>query len=298
MMLRLFAAAFAVIASIGPSSAQNCGSQNPNCIVPTRPAGDSTNAAASTAFVTGAISGFTPFPSPTRAGDIIFWNGSIWTNLPGNNSGTQVLQETSSGVPSWASASSSGTLVSIQAFTSTQTITIPAGATKAFIEMSGATGGSGGAAAVGPLGSGGTGAGGSLFKYLTGLTPGNTLAYTQGAAGAAGSATPGAGGNGGTTTLASGTQTISTLTCNASNGSAAANTSNAGTAGATATGGDLNITGASGSDGFLDGNSVQAHGGAPGSTGTSVGAQGKGTTSTNVAGNAGNAGHLIIYWFS
>lgn len=36
--------------------AQGCGPQNPNCIVPTRPPGDSTNAAASTAFVTNATS--------------------------------------------------------------------------------------------------------------------------------------------------------------------------------------------------------------------------------------------------
>jgi hypothetical protein len=41
-------------------------------------------------------------PTPTRAGDIVYWNGSTWTTLAGNNSGTQVLSESSSGVPSWA----------------------------------------------------------------------------------------------------------------------------------------------------------------------------------------------------
>jgi hypothetical protein len=35
--------------------AQGCGPTNPNCIVPTRPLGDSTNAAASTAFVQGTV---------------------------------------------------------------------------------------------------------------------------------------------------------------------------------------------------------------------------------------------------
>src|SRR5262249_9778974 len=30
------------------------------------------------------------FPTPTRAGDIAYWNGSNWTALAGNNSGTQV----------------------------------------------------------------------------------------------------------------------------------------------------------------------------------------------------------------
>lgn len=40
-------------------------------------------------------------PTPTRAGDVLLWNGSTFTTCPGNNSGTQVLQETSSGVCSW-----------------------------------------------------------------------------------------------------------------------------------------------------------------------------------------------------
>lgn len=51
-------------------------------------------------------------PTPTRAGDIVYWNGSAWVALAGNNSGTQVLQETSSGVPSWAAAGS-GTVQSV-----------------------------------------------------------------------------------------------------------------------------------------------------------------------------------------
>lgn len=43
-------------------------------------------------------------PSAVRAGDVLYWNGSIWTTLPGNNSGTRTLQENSSGAPSWAAA--------------------------------------------------------------------------------------------------------------------------------------------------------------------------------------------------
>jgi hypothetical protein len=46
-------------------------------------------------------------PTPTRAGDIIYWNGFTWVTLPGNNSGTNCLQETSSGVPTFASCSGS-----------------------------------------------------------------------------------------------------------------------------------------------------------------------------------------------
>jgi hypothetical protein len=39
----------------------------------------------------------------STAGDFCYWNGSAWTRLAGNTSGTQILQETSSGTPSWAS---------------------------------------------------------------------------------------------------------------------------------------------------------------------------------------------------
>jgi hypothetical protein len=45
-------------------------------------------------------------PTPTRAGDVAFWNGSNWVTLAGNNSGTQILTENSSGVPSWAATGS------------------------------------------------------------------------------------------------------------------------------------------------------------------------------------------------
>lgn len=47
-------------------------------------------------------------PSPTRAGDVIYYNGSNWTNLAGNNSGTSCFQENSSGVPSFGSCGGGG----------------------------------------------------------------------------------------------------------------------------------------------------------------------------------------------
>jgi hypothetical protein len=46
------------------------------------------------------------FPTPTRAGDLAYWNGSAWVTLAGNNSGTNCLSENSSGVPSFASCGS------------------------------------------------------------------------------------------------------------------------------------------------------------------------------------------------
>src|SRR5206468_75010 len=45
-------------------------------------------------------------PTPTRAGDIIYWNGSAWTTLAGNNSGTKILTEDGSGNISWAATGS------------------------------------------------------------------------------------------------------------------------------------------------------------------------------------------------
>lgn len=42
-------------------------------------------------------------PTATRAGDVIYWNGTNWVTLAGNNSGSNCFQENASGVPSWAS---------------------------------------------------------------------------------------------------------------------------------------------------------------------------------------------------
>lgn len=53
-MTRLLALLFLLLVS--PVLAQGCGSTNPGCLVPTRPAGDNSNAAASTAFVGTAVS--------------------------------------------------------------------------------------------------------------------------------------------------------------------------------------------------------------------------------------------------
>ena len=49
---------------------------------------------------------------PTRAGDLIYYNGTNWVCLAGNNTGTRVLQEDASGVPSWVPAGV-GTVTSV-----------------------------------------------------------------------------------------------------------------------------------------------------------------------------------------
>jgi hypothetical protein len=325
LLRRTLAAVFLLLASV-PAFA-TCGSENPNCIVVTRTPGDSTGAAASTAFVTNALSstsltvGTTAVTGGT-SGRVLYDNAGVLGERAVSGTGTTVATTTGSLVSgncvkidasgnlidSGATCGGTGALVSIVTYSSTQTITIPATATKGFVRMWGGSGGSGGAgsgtvtAAIG-----GSGAGGYLEKYLTGLTPGNTIAYTQGAAGAAGTSAGGNGGNGGASSLASGTQTITTLTANGSNGSAGSNinacpTTTAGTAGGTATNGDVNITGAAGTNGLsVDANAVVCGtlvGGAPGGSLFAPGAKGVIASGVATAGNAGQSGGLIIFWFT
>jgi hypothetical protein len=190
----------------------------------------------------------------------------------------------------------SGSFLQLNNYTTggSATLTIVTGASRAYVKMWGATGGSGGVTGGGTgAASGGTGAGGYLEKLLTGLTPGNTLIYVQGAKGDAG-AVSGNGGNGTVTTLASGTQTISTLTCNASNGSLAVATSiGAGTTGGTATGGDINIRGQTGDSPP----STFIQGGVGARNFFSVGADGVASTGS-IGGMDGNTGGLLVLWFS
>jgi len=115
-------------------------------------------------------------------------------------------------------------MVAYNVYTSTQTITIPKGATKAFVRMTGG----GGASAGNPCGSG---AGGCLETLLTGLKAGLTLSLTIGAAGSGVGGAP-------SSTLVSGSQTISTLTA----GGGFAVNSGPGSGGS-ASGGDLNVSG-------------------------------------------------------
>ena len=123
-----------------------------------------------------------------------------------------------------------GRLIGTIVYAGDATVTIPDGAGQGKGRITGGAGGSGGAQAYSGGGynaaSGGSGAPGYSEFLLTGLIPGNTLTFTVGAggtAGAGGGATvPTAGGNGTASTLASGTQTISTITANGSNGTGAA----------------------------------------------------------------------------
>lgn len=179
-----------------------------------------------------------------------------------------------------------GGVVSWNYYNTSQTITILS--SRALVRMWGGSGATWGGDNTGSTAqpdcwSGGTGAGGYLEKFLTGLTPGHTLTFTCGNAGAISpSVTAGT-----ASILANGTQTIATLTANGSVG----NTDNVnfnGTPGGTATGGDINLTGQSGGHGFVGANG----GGIGGSTGLARGALG----TINGVGIPGNPGGLIIMW--
>jgi len=197
-------------------------------------------------------------------------------------------------------AATGGGLGGTTVFTSSGTFTIPTGKTVVKVTVvgggnSGATGGSGEYWQCG----GGGGAGGAAIKYLTGLTPGNTLTVTRGAAG-------------GTSSVASGTQTITTIS--ATGGSAATNNYGVavGGAGGSGTNGDWNIQGSPGfagtasnftseglpttifSAGGQGGASILGFGGTPGGYSTPAGniatAQAGQAYGAGGGGGAGNSG--------
>lgn len=132
-------------------------------------------------------------------------------------------------------------------FTANGTFTIPTGITAVKVTVVG--GGAGGNSIWG-----GT-AGAAAIKYLTGLTSGNTLSVTVGAAGAGTSSSSSTGGN---SSVASGTQTITTIQANGgSNPYSTTPGSNA-----TASGGDISIEGVRGTKSTSAG-SIYGSGGGP-----------------------------------
>lgn len=200
-------------------------------------------------------------------------------------SGQALLSGGASAAPSWGSVSP---IPSIEVFTTgtSATWTIPTGVTKVKITVIG--GGGGGA---GTYGGGGGGGGGSI-KVLTGLTPGNTLTYSVGAAGANL-------GNGGTSQVSSGTQTITTIS--ATGGTAG---SSVGGIGGIGSNGDLNFAGNSGAlgaptDGQTAAGGGSFFGGAGGATNTNPGVNGRaygggGSSSSGGTGSTGGVGVIIF----
>ena len=156
------------------------------------------------------------------------------------------------------------------------TFTIPSGITT--VKVTVVSGGAGGARSA----DGGGGAGGVAVKTLTGLTPGNTLAYYVGYG------QTNAENN--ESTVSSGTQSITTISGGI--GIRPGDSSSSGGAGGTASGGDLNIPGQKGGDnGGPGGNSLFGWGGVYGySSGNATGYGGGGA-----GGNGHGSGGLIIF---
>jgi hypothetical protein len=145
------------------------------------------------------------------------------------------------GDQTWASISGgySGPNATVYA-SGSGTFTIPSGITRLKVTVIGGGGGGGNR-----TDGGGGGGGGAAIKWLTSVTPGNTLAYSVGAGGAADN-------TGSTSSVSSGTQSITTI-------SATGGTSSTGIGcgvGGAGSGGDLNISGNAGAyRGYNDGNS-------------------------------------------
>ena len=214
---------------------------------------------------------------------------------------------------------------SVQVFTGSGTWTRPSGIARVLIESVGAGGGGGGADTAGAnLSAAGGGGGGGTAKKLLDVTSIATSTITIGSAGTAGVADGGTGGTGGNTLWADGVNTVQ------GNGGAGGIGSGSapgvslpykGGAGGTASGGDINLTGAAGHSGAAEvginamgGNGgTSAHGGGglggravavgtdAGTDGGNYGGGGGGSansaTVAGVVGGAGAAGIVIVWEF-
>jgi hypothetical protein len=155
-------------------------------------------------------------PTATRAGDIVYWNGTHYVTLAGNNSGTNVLSENASGVPSWAAAglgtvtqvsqglgivlsaspiTTTGSVsirqATIQKFTSGSALTYTSAATSKYAIAKFCGGGGGGAGSGTGVSGGGGGAGNStVFNGITCTGGGGGTASASGAGGTCSGGSP------------------------------------------------------------------------------------------------------------
>lgn len=187
-------------------------------------------------------------------------------------------------------------------FTTSGTFTIPSGVTAVKATVVG--GGGGGAGGYGgPLyvAGGGGGSGAAALKWLTGLTPGYTIAVVVGTAGGGSAGNSGNGGSGTASSISSGTQSISTVT--AAGGLGGIVDFNGGTV-ASASGGDINLYGSVGNFGIYASGKNQSFGGAgapsimgPGGPGAPLYVMGDATPGYNY-GSGGGGGAVTSSTYS
>jgi hypothetical protein len=246
--------------------------------------------------------------------------------LQGATSGSTTLTPTDAVTVTLTLPTTSGTLalagsgglpgVLGQVFTSSGTFTIPTGVTALKVTVVG--GGGGGNSSNGakdgcnnPVQVYGTGGGSSgvAISYLTGLTSGNTLAVTIGGGG-------GNSANGGSSTVASGSQSISTITGGGGSHGNSSTNSVSGGSGGSASGGTINLTGQYGQGSLstyyfsgTGGSNMFGMGGVTtsstfnnfgGSSGTGYGAGGSGSANNtgggSNSGGSGTSGIVIFEW--
>jgi hypothetical protein len=271
---------------------------------------DGTNAQPLTATATvTSVNGvtFAASPSTHSVPVVTAANTTTWKVVPDCQDTTGNHLDYTQSTDTWSCGTSVKALTpNKQIFTASGTFTIPAGVTAVKLTVVGGGGGGGGATAAGN-GSGG-GSGGIGIKWLTGLTPGNTLTITVGASGTGVSAANGTAG--GASSVASGTQTITTISANGGaiglvGAGALAGSSVPAAAG---TGGDINIGGNPGM--YASGATVGGPGAAspygggggsgnsgPGGAASGFGGGGGGAGSAgNAAGGAGSGGIVIFEW--
>jgi hypothetical protein len=178
-----------------------------------------------------------------------------------------------------------------QVFTASGTFTIPTGITRVKVTVIGAGGGGGGAqegCCVPSYFGGGAGGGGTAVKWLTNLTPGNTLTVTRGAGGAGGAANGAAGGTGGTSSVSSGTETITSISATGSGGASPYSPSGGGVG----SGGDLNVTGGAGLWGSTGTSGVSGTGGTTTMGGGAYGVNTGAGVAGQPYGNGGSGGAI------
>lgn len=254
----------------------------------------------------------------TTKGDILVFTGSATVVRQGIGTDGHVLVADSAQTNGlkWAANPSAPNLAK-EVITADGNFTVPVGTVAGTVfkfTITGGGGGGGGAnsAASNPGGNGG-GAGATCVKWLSGLTAGNTIVVDIGAAAAGGTATN-AGTAGNASTIASGTETITTVTAAGGSGGAASASNAGAAAGGGCTNADFSITGGSGSladslgalatAGGLGGGSFYGSGGVgggsggnnAGAAGAAFGSGGGGGGGEDVSGGNGAIGVVVVEW--
>jgi len=238
-----------------------------------------------------AVGLLTSTTSPLNGEILIGYTGSrplLGNIIPGSSN---VSVENGAG---WVKiAVASGYTVSIQKFTSSGTWTKPADLVAIYVRVVGGGGGGGSADSDGVVDSGAAGGGGGGYseKWIVATSLGATETVTVGAAGTAGAVEGGSGGAGGNSSFGSHAEGNGGAG-GAGSGSAPTTGANlAGGAGGTASSGNIDISGQTGGDGYVEEigtfNMVTSGKGGDSGGGLGLGGASVVTTGTTKAGRAG-----------